>query len=139
MGVCVFFFSFSFSCFLFHLFFRFALFLFCFFVFSLSLCLFSLCLFVSLSLCLFVSLSLQFQICRRHSTHLRLTEAHNHCAGRLYHSYNGTRLKTQSISSTTSKRGRGNTVAVQGMNPAILPPKGKIKYLSQLITYKNAV
>ena len=42
--------------------------------------------------------------------------------------------KTQIISSSTSKRGRGNTVAVQAMNIDIIPPEGKIKYIGQLIS-----
>ena len=36
--------------------------------------------------------------------------------------------KNKIISNTTSKRERGNTVAVQGMKIEILPPQGKIKY-----------
>ena len=40
--------------------------------------------------------------------------------------------KSQIISNTTSKRGRGNMVAVQGVD--ILPPNGKIKHFGQLIT-----
>ena len=47
--------------------------------------------------------------------------------------------KTTIMSNTTSKRGRGNTVRVQGMNTEILPPDGKIKYFGQLITFKDAV
>ena len=47
--------------------------------------------------------------------------------------------KTNIISNTTSKRGRGNTVAGQGLNTEILRPEGKIKYLGQLTTFKNAV
>ena len=47
--------------------------------------------------------------------------------------------KTKLTSSTTSKRGRGNTVAVQDMNIVIPPLEEKIKYLGQLITFKNAV
>ena len=36
-------------------------------------------------------------------------------------------------------RGRGNTVAGQGINIEILLPEGRIKYLGQLITFKYAV
>ena len=55
----------------------------------------------------------------------RLAEAHDHHPRRPYHSYDGTRPTnpptiTQIISNTTSKRGRSNTVAVQGMNIKIL-------------------
>ena len=46
--------------------------------------------------------------------------------------------KTNIISNATLKRGRGNAVAVQGMNVEILPPERKIKYFGQFITFKNA-
>ena len=47
--------------------------------------------------------------------------------------------KTKIISHTTLKARNNNAVAIQGMHIEILPPEGKIKYLGQLITVKNAV
>ena len=47
--------------------------------------------------------------------------------------------KTLIISNTTSKRGRSNTAAVQGISIEILPPEGKIKYSGQHIIFKNAL
>ena len=84
---------------------------------------------------------IQPQICR-HSSHQRRTRTHDHHARRSHHSHDGTQRAPsphENVSNVTSKRGRGNKVAVQGMNIEIPPPEGRNKHLGQLMTFKHAV
>ena len=85
--------------------------------------------------------TLQPQICRRHSSHLRVTEAHDHHARRLHRSYDGTRPATSLHVSPNHllfdikvrKRQQGDSS--RKMN--IRPTEGKSKYFGQLITFKK--